>query len=131
MTLGTKERDGSIYQPSIDPYPRHSANRALKALRDTINTANIRYKRRFFSSNEENIKNQRLLVQDKVQRKIEMIKVIAAVAHNTSQTGPGGAGIRVIDTLIQGARGYGVDPTGFHAQVTALRRKIAELLLLQ
>ena len=131
MTLGTKERDGSIYQPSIDPYPRHSANRALKALRDTINTANIRYKRRFFSSNEENIKNQRLLVQDKVQRKIEMIKVIAAVAHNTSQTGPGGAGIRVIDTLIQGARGYGVDPAGFRAQVTALRAKIGQLLTLQ
>jgi hypothetical protein len=146
MTLGTKERDGSIYQPSIDPYPRHSANRALKALRDTINTANIRYKRRIFSSNEENIKNQRLLVQDKVQRKIEMIKVIAAAAHNTSRTGldadgnplplplpdgaPTPAGIQVIRNLIQGAGG-GVGPRGFYDKVTALRAKIAELLLLQ
>jgi hypothetical protein len=85
MTLGTKERDGSIYQPSIDPYPRSSAIRALKALRDTINTVNIQYKRRIFSSNEENIKNQRLLVQDKVQRKIKMMHIIAYAAYSSSR----------------------------------------------
>ena len=131
MTLGTKEEDRSIYQPSIDPYPRSSAIQAFKSLRDKVNQVNIQYKRRLFPLQPDNVIQQRSLVRDKVQRKIEMIKVIAAVAHNTSQTGPGGAGIRVIDTLIQGARGYGVDPAGFRAQVTALRTKIGQLLTLQ
>ena len=80
MTLETSQETVSIYQPSIDPYPRRSALLAFESLRDTFNKVNIQYQRRLFSSTDDDKKNQRLLVRDKVTKKIKMIQLIAYIA---------------------------------------------------
>ena len=82
MTLETIGETVSIYQPSIDPYPRYSALKAFKSLRDKINEVNIQYERRLFSSTDDDKKNQRLLVEDKVETKIKMIQFIACIWYS-------------------------------------------------
>jgi len=88
MTLETSQETVSIYQPSIDPYPRRSALLAFKTLRDKINQVNIEYKRRLFPEQPQNVIQQRSLVMDKVEKKINMIKIIAQIFfyyNNTQQ----------------------------------------------
>ena len=123
MTLGTKEGDRSIYQPSIDPYPRHSAIQAFKSLRDKVNQVNIEYKRRLSSSNEEDKKNQRLLVQDKVQRKIIMIKFIVYFSYTSSRADRDTEVSKIIQ-MIGGAE----QAENIKTKIVELRTKTKELL---
>jgi hypothetical protein len=84
MTLGTKEKGTSIYQPSIDPYPRNSAVLAFKSFRDKIGQVNMEYKRRIVPEHPDNVIKQRSIVRDKVQKKIMMIQFIAYIFYSLS-----------------------------------------------
>jgi hypothetical protein len=77
MTLGTKERDTSIYQPTIDPYPRRSAIAAFKSLRDKINKVNTEYKRRILLSQTENVIKQRLTTMLNSDKETNWISILA------------------------------------------------------
>ncbi len=140
MTLGTKEGKTSIYQPSLDPYPRSSAIWASKKFRDTVSEVNIKYKRRIISSNEEDMKNQRLLVQDKVKKKIAMMPIIAYAAYSSSRPERLEEAITTLLDIsktrdIEGMRDIEekpptIDDTIFRAKVGELRTKTLELLTL-
>ena len=131
MTLGTKERDTSIYQPAIDPYPRRSAIAAFKSLRDKINKVNTEYKRRVLLSQTENVIKQRLLVKDKVKKKLDMLDVIAAAAYSSTRPG---RQAEVIELLrVKAGRGFDigqVNAVDLEAKVQQLRAETLRLSVL-
>ena len=131
MTLGTKERDTSIYQPAIDPYPRRSAIAAFKSLRDKINKVNMEYKRRILLSQTENVIKQRFIVKDKVQEKLDMLDVIAAAAYSSTRDG---RQAEVIELLrVKAGRGFDigqVNAVDLEAKVQQLRAETLRLSVL-
>jgi hypothetical protein len=126
MTLGTKEEDRSIYQPAIDPYPRRSATAAFKSLRDKSEEVNTEYKRRILLSQTDNVIKQRLLVRDKVQKKLDMLKVIAAAAYRSSVEDRRNFVIQLLRTKA-GFNIGDVDALDLEAKVEQLRNKTLEL----
>ena len=131
MTLGTKEEDRSIYQPAIDPYPRRSATAAFKSLRDKSKEVNTEYKRRILLSQTDNVIKQRLLVKDKVQKKLDMLRVIAVAAYTSSRPRRPAEVIQLLCTkagfVRDGVVINGVDAADLAAKVQQLRTETLRL----